>query len=88
MADGWTTKPDYSVKPQCRHSEVAFQTKNVSFRNDTLHYLELFGFCTQCQKHVTFIGIPTGKVVYAPSMTEDGVLVRLPFVCEGDKLTI
>ena len=85
MTDEWTTKPIYT---QCRHREVAFQTKNVSFKNDTLHYLELFGFCTQCQKHVIFVGIPTGKVLFAPSMTEDGVMIRLPFCCDGDKLAI
>jgi hypothetical protein len=53
-----------------------------------MHYLELFGFCTQCNKHVTFIGVPTGKVTHSPSMTDDGIMIRLPFVCEGDKIKI
>ena len=83
----WTTTPTYN-KVQCKHSEVAFQIKNVSFRDNTLHYAELFGFCTQCQKHVTFVGIPSTRQDLAPSMTSDGVMVRLPFVCEGDKLKI
>lgn len=83
----WTTTPDYKALP-CLHREVAFQTKNVSFRDTTLHYLELFGFCTQCQKHVTFVGIPADRRDLEPSMTADGVLVRLPFVCEGDVLKI
>jgi len=81
----WTTKPTY---PTCRHSEVAIQTKNMSFRDSNLHYLELFGFCTQCKKHVTFLGIPSDRRDLAPSMTSDGVMVRLPFVCEGDSLKI
>lgn len=88
MTDGWTTKPDYSKVPVCRHTEVAIQTRNINFRNDTLHYLEVYGFCTQCKKHVTFLGVQTGKVLHAPSMTEDGVMVRLPFVCEGDTIKI
>lgn len=84
----WTSKPVYQKPARCLHRQVAFQTKNVSFKDDTLHYLEIFGFCTDCKKHVTFVGIPTGKVLYAPSMTDDAIMVRLPFVCEGDKLFI
>jgi hypothetical protein len=87
MADGWTTKPVYSA-PSCRHTETAFQIKNISFRDNPLHYLEIYGFCDKCKKHVTFLGAQTGKVVLAPSMTEDGMMLRLPFVCEGDTINI
>lgn len=84
----WSTNPDYSVKPQCRHSEVSFQIKNVSFANTNLHYLELYGFCTQCQKTTRFVGITSDRRDLAPSMTSDGVMVRLPFVCDGDELKL
>lgn len=84
----WSTTPDYSAKIACRHPEVAIQTKNISFRDNNLHYLELFGFCNVCKKHVTFLGVPTARRDLAPSMTEDGVMIRLPFVCEGDNLKL
>lgn len=84
----WSTNPDYSVKPDCRHTEVAIQTKNVNFKNNNLHYLELFGFCTQCKKATRFLGITSDRRDLAPSMTSDGVMVRLPFVCDGDELKL
>lgn len=85
---GWTTNPDYSAKPQCKHSEVAVQTKNISFRDNNLHYLELFAFCNECKNPVTFMGISKDRRDLAPSMTSDGVLIRLPFICDGDELKL
>lgn len=82
----WTSTPDKPI--QCRHSEVAIQTKNVSFRNNNLHYLEVYGFCNDCKKHVTFLGVPTQRRDLAPSMTTDGVMIRLPFICEGDEVKL
>ena len=81
----WTSTP----KPvACPHSEVAVQTRNMSFRNTNLHYMELAGFCNQCKKHVTFLGVPTDRRDLAPSMTSDGVMIRLPFICEGGELKL
>lgn len=84
----WSTNPDYSVKPQCKHTEFAVQTKNVFFKDNNLHYLELFSFCNQCKKPGKFLGISTDRRDLAPSMTSDGVLIRLPFICEGDELKL
>ena len=84
----WSTEPTYPKSVQCRHVEVAFQTKNISFRDNNLHYLELYGFCTGCQKHVKFLGIPSARRDLAPSMTGDAVMIRLPFLCEGDELKL
>lgn len=84
----WSTKPDYSVKVACSHAEIIPKFKNISFRDTNLHYLELYGFCNQCKKHITFLGVPTARRDLAPSMTGDGVMIRLPFVCEGDSLKL
>ena len=84
----WTSKPDFKKShPKielCKHERVAFQHKNVHFKDNPIHYLEVIGFCTDCKKRVQFHGAETGRALYKPSMTGDGFLIRLPFVCEED----
>jgi len=71
----WTDKPVYA---ECRHHKVAIQQRNVQFKDSDLHYLEVMGYCLDCKQVVSFLNDPSDFKM-RPTMTEDGVLIRLPF---------
>jgi hypothetical protein len=73
----WTSKPDFG----CLHHNVAFQHRNVHFKDTEIHYLEMVGCCMDCNKPVEFQGVPTFSKD-SPSSTEDKQMIRLPFVCK------
>lgn len=70
----------------CVHAHVHFEVKNVWFKDTNAHFLEIFGLCSECRKPIQFRGAGRDVSFDAPSMTPDGGLMRLPFLCEGEKL--
>jgi hypothetical protein len=71
----------------CLHHHTDWQHRNVHFTDgNPIHYLELVGYCRDCNKHVQFVMGDT--VQLRPSIIDSKLMMRIPFICEGDSLEV
>jgi len=71
----------------CPHEDLDITVNNQGFSDTNVHYLEIRATCKICQQAMRFRGMPYGVSPHHPTMSIDGVEVRLPFLPDGEQLS-